>query len=82
MTKKKIYVFEYKHLIEKKNQSDISSSESNDSLYTAFEYEVPAGFYLHFSKNKTPWILPISKLNWKYLAHKLVLYKIKSFKNV
>lgn len=63
---------------ELKENYELSSSESDDSLnslHTAFEYEIPDGFYLSFSKNGTPWILPNAQTNWNFIIEK-VLYKI------
>ncbi len=48
---------------ENTEKCEISSSESNDSLsslHTAIEYEIPDGFYLVFSENGLPWIIPFS----------------------
>jgi len=47
---------------ENTEKCEISSSESNDSLislHTAIEYEIPDGFYLVFSENGSPWIMPL-----------------------
>ncbi len=60
-----------------REKCELPSSESDDSinsLHTAIEYEIPNGFYLSYSKNGTPWILPNARTNWNYIIDK-VLYK-------
>jgi len=57
----------------KTNIDDTSDTESNDSFHTATEYEiqVPVGYYLCFSKDNTPWIIPTVWVEWKYFIDKL-----------
>jgi hypothetical protein len=64
--------------VEKK--CDLPASESDDSLnsmHTAIDYEIPDGFYLTFSENEMPWILPNTQTNLEYIIEKLFIFIIK-----
>ena len=54
---------------------EFSFSESDDScssFYTSIEHDIPFGFYLIYSKNKTPWFLPTWETNWNYMIEKIL----------